>query len=148
MFKKPSLMLRIAIGKAVGLAFGLIAFFTLPLALPDADLLLRWGVLLWYGTLGGIVGLFGVFDRHPLLNMPLPWWVRGPVIGGWMNFVLVFFTYDTMARAMAHVSTKAFGDASVIASPFWLVGEGAMIGLLIAYVATRYGGEGKETVGR
>jgi uncharacterized membrane-anchored protein YhcB (DUF1043 family) len=31
-------------------------------------------------------------------------------------------------------------------SPFWFVAEGAVIGLVIGYVATRFGGEGKEIV--
>ena len=36
----------------------------------------------------------------------------------------------------------------MLTSPFWFALEGALIGLLIGYLATRYGGEGPETVGR
>jgi hypothetical protein len=33
-------------------------------------------------------------------------------------------------------------------SPFWLTAEGAFVGFVIGYFATRFGGEGSETVGR
>ena len=102
----------------------------------------RWGILLWYITLGAIVGVMGVFTWHPVLKMPLPWWFRAPLIGGWMNFVLTFFAYDTMKAVM--IST--FGPDGILTSPFWFVAEGAIIGLIIGYFATRFGGEGKETV--
>ena len=47
MFGNPSLVTRIAIGKAVGLAFGLIGFIFLPYFWPEASLLLRVGILFW-----------------------------------------------------------------------------------------------------
>jgi hypothetical protein len=61
-----------------------------------------------------------------------------------MNFVLTFFAYDTMKDMMVAM----FGVDGFMASPFWFVLEGAIVGLLIGYLATRFGGEGKETVGR
>jgi len=63
-------------------------------------------------------------------------------MGGWMNFVLSLFAYDTM-KAML---TAMFGSNAILTSPFWFVLEGAIIGLLIGYLATRFGGEGKSTV--
>jgi hypothetical protein len=144
MFEKPSLMLRIAIGKGVGFLFGLAGFFLLPLFLPDASWLLRWGILLWYTTVGAFIGVFGVVTYHPVLKLPMPWWFRSALVGGWMNFVLAFFAYDEMARMMIAV----FGEGGSLASPFWFTVEGAIIGLVIGYFATRFGGEGEETVGR
>ena len=76
MFGKPSLMTRIAVGKALGLTVGVIGFFMVPVFLPEASWQLRWGILLWYTTLGAIVALFGVFTFHPILKMPMPWWFR------------------------------------------------------------------------
>ncbi len=142
MFGKPSLVARIAIGKGIGFLIGLIGFVSLPYFLPEAGWLIRWGILLWYTTLGAIIGVFGVFTRHPLLNLPMPWWFRAPLIGAWMNLVLTFFAYDTM-RAML---LSVFGEAGALASPFWFVAEGAIIGLVIGYFATRFGGEGQEAV--
>jgi hypothetical protein len=59
-----------------------------------------------------------------------------------MNFVLTFFAYDDMQTMMVTM----FGDQGVMTSPFWFTAEGAVVGLIIGYVATRFGGEGKEAV--
>lgn len=144
MFGNPSLMTRIAIGKGLGLLVGILGFVLLPTFLPDADLMLRWGILLWYATFGAIIGVFGVFDFHPILKLPLPWWFRSPFIGGWLNFVLVFFAHDDMRAMMVSM----FGEGGMLQSPFWFVAEGAIIGFVIGYFATRYAGEGAATAGR
>ena len=144
MFSNPSLTTRIAIGKAIGFLVGLAGFVLLPWFMPEAGWLIRWGFLLWYTTLGAIIGMFGVFTWHPVLKLPMPWWVRDPFIGAWMNFVLTFFAYDMLKQAMEAI----FGLDGVLNSPFWFVAEGAVVGLIIGYFATRFGGEGVETAGR
>ena len=88
----PSLMTRIAIAKSIGLVVGLIAFFVAPSIYPEMEMLTRVGILLWYPTLGAFVGLFGVMNWHPLLQIALPWWFRSIFIGAWMNFLLVLPT--------------------------------------------------------
>jgi len=142
MFENPSLTIRIAIGKGVGFLFGLVGFLLLPLLFPEGGWLLRWGILLWYATLGAIIGVFGVYTYHPVLKLPLPWWFRAPLIGAWMNFVLTFFAYDTLEAVMLAV----FGAQGIMRSPFWFTAEGALVGFLIGYLSTRFGGEGSETV--
>lgn len=133
----PSMTNRVLAGKATGFAIGLALFLAFPAILPEADPLLRWGVLLWYGTLGGLIGMAGLFSRHPVLLVPLPWWLRGSLIGAWMNLVLTFFAHEALTRAMAGM----FPDGPFV-SPFWFVLEGALAGLIIAAVATAVGGEG------
>ena len=144
MFGKPSLMTRIAIGKGIGFLVGFFGFVFVPFVLPEATWLIRWGILLWYTTLGALIGVFGVLDWHPILKLPLPWWVRAPFVGAWMNFVLTFFAYDTMAAMLVAM----FGEDGFMQSPFWFTVEGAIIGLVIGYFATRFGSEGPETAGR
>ena len=144
MFGNPSLMTRIAIGKGIGLLVGLIGFISLPHFLPEADIWLRWGILLWYITFGAIIGVFGVFTFHPILKLPFPWWFRAPFMGAWLNFVLVFFAHEDMSAMMVSV----FGENGALSSPFWFAAEGAIIGLIIGFFATRYGGEGAETAGK
>ena len=144
MATQPSLTRRIIIGKTIGLAFGLAGFLLLPLFDPQVGWLLRWGILFWYTTLGAILGMFGVMTRSPVIEFPLPWALRGIFIGAWMNFMLTFFVDDTLAVMMASV----FGQGSLLSSPWWIVLEGAVIGLIIEFFATRWGGEGPETAER
>lgn len=144
MFEKPSLMLRIAIGKGIGFVVGALGFFMLPMFVPEADLMLRLGVLFWYATFGAVIGIFGVFTYHPVLHLPMPWWFRSLWVGGWLNFVLMLFTYDKLTVLMQAV----FGETSALSTPWMIVLEGMLVGLLIGFLATKYGGEGKETVGR
>ena len=144
MFSNPSLITRIAIGKSVGFIVGLLGFFLMPVFFGETGLMIRWGFVFWYTTIGAFIGVFGVFTWHPILKLPMPWWFRSAWIGAWMNFVLTLFIYDQMQAYM----TIFFGENGVISSPFWFVLEGALVGLLIGFLATRFGGEGKETVGR
>ena len=139
----PSLTLRIGIGKLIGLLFGLIGFAFLPFFATDAGWMLRTGIVLWYTTLGAIIGVFGVYTSHPVLHIPLPWWIRAPSIGGWMNFVLTLFAYDQFVMLMQNT----FGTSNaLLTSPFWFVAEGAVIGLAIGAIVTRFAGEGPQTV--
>ena len=142
MFGNPSLITRIAIGKSIGFLFGLIGLITLPYFLPDVGWMLRLGILFWYTTVGAMIGVFGVFTWHPIVKLPMPWWFRAPWIGAWMNFVLIFFAFDRFKAMMITM----FGEGGMLQSPFWFVLEGAIIGLVIGYVATRFGGEGAESV--
>ncbi len=59
-----------------------------------------------------------------------------------MNFVLTLFIYDRLAEMMLDL----FGEGGLFLSPFWFVAEGALVGLLIGYFATRFGGEGLATM--
>jgi hypothetical protein len=63
-FDKPSILTRIAVGKGVGFLIGLAGFIIMPMLWPEAPELLRWGILLWYATLGAVVGVFGVLNYH------------------------------------------------------------------------------------
>jgi hypothetical protein len=143
MFGNPSLITRIAVGKGIGFAFGLVGLIFLPYFLPDVGWMPRLGILFWYTTVGAIIGMFGVMTWHPVLRLPMPWWFRASVLGAWMNFVLVFFAHELMAEMMVAV----FGEGGALQSPFWFVAEGALIGLVIGYFATKLGGEGPATVG-
>ena len=142
MFSKPPLMTRIAVGKVgklVGFIFGLLF---LMIFYPAVDSLLGWGVLLWYGAMGAVIGVFGVYTRHPVLDLPLPWWVRAPFIGAWFNFVLTFFAFKKFQALMVLM----FGPGAGLTSPRWFVLEGAIVGLIVGGLATKLGGEGPETV--
>ena len=142
MTERPSLIYRIAIGKGVGFVIGLIGLIVIPYLWPDSSWIERFGFLFWYTTVGAVIGMFGVFTQHPILHLPMPWWVRSSVIGAWMNFVLVLLMYDRLTEMMEQLA----GVGGAFASPFWFVLEGAIVGMIIGYVTTHFAGEGAETV--
>lgn len=142
LFGNPSLFTRIAIGKGVGFVLGIIGFFALPWFWPEVPMELRVGFLFWYATVGAMIAVFGVVTWHPILHLPMPWWFRAPVIGAWMNLLLILIAWSEMQALM----TATFGPDGMFASPYWGVVEGALVGLLIGWLCTKFGGEGKETV--
>lgn len=141
MTMQKSLVYRVGVGKALGLVIGLLGFFLLPVFVHDTTLYFRTGILFWYVSLGAIIGVFGIFNRHPVLSIPMPWWVRGAIIGAWFNLVLTLIAYEQICT----MSMAIFGEYSVYLSPFWMVLEGAIIGLLMDYLLSRWFGEYEES---
>jgi len=135
-----SVLRRVGMAKAVGFAFGLIGFLMVPNLWPDEASWLRWGLLFWYTTFGAVIGMFGMMDVHPLLKFRMPFWFRGIVGGAWLNFVLALLMYDKLSALMTTLPPPLDG----LECPFWIVAEGAFVGLLVDWIATRFGGEGPE----
>ena len=142
MLSSPSLTIRIGMGKLVGFAVGLIGVGVLTFMGIDLGLRLEIGLVLWYATLGALIGVFGPYDHHPIIKMPLPWWLMAVIIGAWMNFVLVLVAYEPFVEIMQVM----FGENGLLQSPMWFVVEGAVVGLLIGWFANRAGGYGPATV--
>jgi hypothetical protein len=135
---------RIGTAKILGLIIGLIGFFMIPALWPGESMLLRVGILLWYTTFGVFIGILGMFNHHPLLKFRLPFWFRGIVFGAWLNLVLAFLMYDKLSLLFQQLE-GAFGG---IQCPFWIVLEGAVMGLIIDAVTTKYAGEGLPETSR
>ncbi|MGE0846397.1 MAG: hypothetical protein AB7L41_09005 [Flavobacteriaceae bacterium] len=141
---KPSLIARAGVGKLAGLVVGLVEFFVWPwywVAVPGH---VQWATLLWYINFGAMIGLAGVIDRHPVMNIRLPWWVMGVLLGAWLNLVATLMMWDVFAEAGA----SFFGEGSIWASPWWFIAEGAVTGLVIGWLCNRFGGYGAGTAGR
>jgi hypothetical protein len=132
------IMKRIGAAKALGFLVGLVGFFMIPALWPDAGSWFRWGILLWYGTFGAMIGVVGTFDYHPVLKCRLTWWFRGVVYGAWFNLVLTVLLYEKLSVLLAQTE----GALASFTGPFWLVLEGAVLGLVIDGIVTRFGGEG------
>lgn len=132
------LLKRTGVAKMIGVIIGLIAFFMIPRVLPTASMWLRVGVLMWYPTFGVCIGLFGLMDHHPWLKFRMPFWFRGLFFGASLNLVLVFLMHDMLLEMLTHRT----GFLENIDNPFVLVAAGAVFGLLIDGITTRYAGEG------
>ncbi|MDB2550861.1 hypothetical protein N9X24_03265 [Rickettsiales bacterium] len=145
MFERNSLTTRIAIGKLTGFLiafFGILIFnFITEYQLPT---MFAFGIVLWYITIGAIIGIFGVYREHPILKFPMRWWLRSSIIGGWMNFILVLLSYEQLEE----IIIVALGFDTFFRSPFWFTLEGIFAGLIIGYFSTKFGGEGQKIVGK
>ena len=80
---------RIGTAKMIGMAFGILGFILIPYFWPGESMWLRVGILLWYTTLGAMIGIMGIFDHHPMLKFSMPFWVRGPLFVAFFNLLLV-----------------------------------------------------------
>lgn len=136
--RQAPILTRVAVAEMAGLLIGILAFALLPAFLPDIDDRRLWGILLWYPTLGAAVALVDMVEDDAL-PVPVPWWLRAAVVGAWLNFIATLLVYDMMAAFMA----AAFGAAGEHLSPYWFVAEGAAAAVLIGYLVTRFGGDGR-----
>ncbi len=127
---------RIIIGKTIGLVAGLSVFFIMPLLGETLDFKFGLGLILLYILLGAIIALVGMFDRHPVLNFKMPWWLKGLALGLVMHLVLVLLSYDQMALMVQKM------DILGMVSPWWALIDGAILGLIMSFAETKFAGEG------
>jgi hypothetical protein len=134
---RSKLMNRIALWKTIGLIFWLIAFFIVPIILIEATTILRVALLFWYITLWAIIWVFGIWTKHPLCKLSIPYWFRWILIWAWMNFLLALFMYDHLALLMNITITEWW-------FPIWIVVKWAVFWLIVDLITTKYIWEGKE----
>lgn len=142
MLKNPSMFMRIAYGKTIGFVLAGAGILLFSDWYPDMPRAFKWGFVLYYTIIGALVGLTGIMTYNPVLKIPMPWWFRGPWLGAWMNFVLMLFIYDYLVTLQA----QTFGEGALFSSPWWFVVEGAIIGLLMDFICTKFAGEGLACV--
>jgi hypothetical protein len=142
MFNNPSMFLRIAYGKTIGFVFAGAGILLFSDWYADITVAQKWGFVLYYTVIGALVGLTGIMTYNPAIKLRMAWWFRGPWIGAWMNFVLMLFIYDDLTA----LQTEMFGANSTLSSPWWFVVEGAILGLFMDFICTKFAGEGLKTV--
>ncbi|MEM9764618.1 MAG: hypothetical protein AAF968_19300 [Pseudomonadota bacterium] len=136
----PTFLTRLAVAQMAGLLIGLVGFVLVPIITPDASDVARWGVLLWYPTMGAVIAMLEVLENSGALPWRIPWWARGAFVGAWFN-LLIAMLGDAFMRAFV---VELFGAESPLATPFLFVPEGALAGTIIAYFVMRFGGEGRK----
>jgi hypothetical protein len=98
------------------------------------------GTLLMFVLMGAMTGFMGIFDRHPMLDFKMPWWIRGTLIGGFFMLMYVLFTYETLELVMQSSLVSWMG----LTSPFWALLDGIFIGGLMGLLETKWAGEGEN----
>lgn len=93
-----------------------------------------WIIIVNRMTIGLVVGIAGVFTRHPMFGFRTPPYLRGAVFGAVVSIGLAIGTFITPAS----------GPYSQTAL-FWMtILAGAVYGSIIDMIATKVGGEGKD----
>jgi hypothetical protein len=138
MFTINSIAGRIAVAKCTGLVIAIVALLTLPLVPVETTIEFKIGFVLLIMLMSVMIGFIGVFDEHPMISVKMPWWIRGPLVGGF--FLLLFVL-------LAGTSLEPFMKLEIIASlgfesPYWAVLDGVFIGGIIAFITTKIAGEG------
>ena len=137
-FELQSVAGRIVIGKLIGLFIGLFCLAVLPgFGFPVLSYF-GLGTTLMFMLMGVMIGFMGQFDRHPALDFRMPWYVRGPMVGGAFMLMYVLLAYP----AIAFILQSSFVSWMGLSSPFWALLDGLFIGALMAYAETRICGDG------
>gem|GEM_PF-6543078 len=68
-------MKRVALGKAIGLIFGLSGLLYLVLY-TETSTQFAFGMLFWYMMTGVVIGAFGFMNKHPIFNFKMNWMFR------------------------------------------------------------------------
>lgn len=126
---------RFLIAMPLGIAFGFLCAY---LASGSAVGPFWWTPMMWTIVtnrllIGLVVGLAGAYTIHPILRFPLPPFLRGCCLGA--------ITSLPLAIGVMIAPTPGTGVWTI----FWLtILAGAVYGLIIDLVATRWGGQGAE----
>lgn len=134
---------RISLSKLLGLAIGI---FIAGLALeyvPEFSLYTAGGVILWFTLQGAIIGMAGIFTKHPVLkSFPLPAWFRGAMLGLGLHLVLGLLLFSQIDFDALPTVWLDYDFVDHIW--FWIAFEGLLLGLLWDVLITAVTGEGKK----
>lgn len=126
---------RVMLGEAAGFLVGLAIVVFIQTLIPGM-LLFQIGLVAWFVTFGAVIGLLGFYDHVPFLDFHLPLWLRGTGTGAWFGLVLALLAYDSLEALFAQMLWLP-----VLSSPWWVVPEMMVWGLLIDFAVSRVVGK-------
>ncbi len=139
-FQLKSLTGRMFIGQVIGFITGVVFILLMPTFGFPLFSTFGGGALLMFVLMGMFIGLMGIFDRHPVLDFKMKWYIRGAIAGFLFMFMLVLLSYESLEVIMQSTLISWTG----LTSPYWAVLDGIIIGLVMAYLETKFAGEGSE----
>ncbi len=140
MFKLHSVAGRLAIGMLIGLVVGVAVMLLMPNFDIPIPTMFGLGTLLMFVLMGMVTGFIGIFDRHPVFEFKMHWWISGPVAGALFMLMYVLFTYETLNFVMQSSLVTWTG----LSSPFWALLDGIFIGGVMGFFETKFAGEGPK----
>lgn len=140
MFKIKSVAGRIFIGAIIGLIVGLLIIVSLPMFGFPLFSMFGFGTLMIFIMMGLTLGLAGIFDNHPIFGFKMQWWNRGLIVGFIFTLMYILLSYNSLEIIMQSTIVSWTG----LSSPFWVLIDGIIIGLLMGYTETKVAGEGSN----
>lgn len=140
MFKLQSVTGRIAVGKLVGLVMGIVAMIALPSFGFPMFSMFGLGTLIMFMLMGVLVAFMGQYDRHPLFDFKMHWWMRGAVVGFVVMLMYILLSYASLETVMMSNIISWMG----LTSPFWALLDGMVIGMIMAFAETKIAGAGPD----
>ncbi|MBU2158608.1 hypothetical protein KJ848_00260 [Patescibacteria group bacterium] len=131
---------RVFIGIGVGFIVGAAVMLSLPMFGFPLVSMFGFGTLLMFMLMGIVIGFMGLFNRHPLFNFRMPWWIRGLMVGFVFTLMYVLLSYGSLVVVMQSSLVSWMG----LTSPFWALLDGICIGLLMSGLETKFAGEGPQ----
>lgn len=130
--RKSAIFYATASAKSVTLVLGIAAWWMLEaFSSQGADAAL-WPVVLWYLTIGGIVGVLNIYEYERVLNIRIAWWFRAPFSALWMNLMLIAMAPNAVEHYA--VTANLLGSGSAVG---WFLTEGAVVGVVCGFVSQR-----------
>lgn len=124
---------RFLIALPLGVLAGLICTWLASSSTPDIwGTALMWTIIANRWTIGLVIGLAGVYTKHPVFDFPIPSYFRGFMLG-----MAVSLSLAAGAMMSPDTSWMIFWGSVVM---------GGIYGSIIDILATRYGGEGKVVI--
>lgn len=137
---KHSIVNRVIIAKVIGFVAGLLCVFIMPMMGSTLGIHFSIGIVLFMILMGALVGFMGIVDRHPIFKFKMPFWLRGIVVGAFMYLILILLSYDQIAVMLSQMDFMGME----FKSPYWSLIDGAILGLIMEWAATKYAGEGSN----
>lgn len=134
---KHSLTNRLIVGVLIGFITGGIVFFGSPFFGITFNYHFGFGLWIFYVLMGMLTGFLGLFNHHPILKFPTPFWLRGIVIGTLMHLMLLFLAYVQIYQIVNSITFLNFQ------SPYWILLDGVILGIFMSWLEAKLAGEGK-----
>ena len=136
---KISFCRRFPIAIGLWLGFGIFCTYLASTSTPE----IWWTAMMWLiivnrMTIGLVIGLVGVYTKHPIFGFPTPPILRGAIFGAIISLSLAIWIF-TIPPVWPYSQIMLF----------WLtVGAGAVYGSIIDMISTWFGGQWKELLWR
>lgn len=83
-----------------------------------------------------LLAFVAIYDRHPIFDFKMNWWIRGIVLGFLTHLMLVLLAYDQLTYITQTMDIRGMMSA------YRAILDGIILWLIMSYAETKFAGEG------